>query len=424
MASEDVIKSLWEIANANSEEDIDLDEFKKELNGSIDEKIKAVSKNIDLSSLPKERERALLIILSQAEANPNSFGQVQGKRFTISEGVIAKAVKTVKYENRFIQGTQEYEERIAGENTLDTKDVVLTSAVIGQMLSNFDSLSYEDRGLLWDNYNNLSDDEKEKLTQKTIDSGKNTIEESEKKGNIPTKLKREVEFCEALNKLTKEGITEENLNQLREKYKDVIDLNPELKEMLENEAIVSNKENQNDALQLAGKNVNEETKRVNDLTKAKELLEDAKTEEAKDIIRLYADDKVKDMLDDMNSKACLDLIQQWISGGNSRLVEEKGKGKSGVNQNLNSLNYEDMYEMFSGSNDLGNEEVNGDIDSKIDYQEANHQLSREGNSNSSHKKENLEVNSQASTLNFEEMSEMFSDSDNSEKDEQRLLPLI
>ena len=142
MASDAIVNELWEITNKNSDEKIEREEFEEELRTSIFDKLKEMSPDNSINNINDEYARALPVILHQAEVNPDSLGQIQGGKFTISSEIISKAVETVKYENRFIPNTYEYNQRISNENNhIDMKDVVLTVAVVDLMLNNYENLS-------------------------------------------------------------------------------------------------------------------------------------------------------------------------------------------------------------------------------------------------------------------------------------------
>lgn len=157
MASDAIVNELWEITNKNSDEKIEREEFEEELRTSVFAKLKEMSPDNSINNINDEYARSLPVILHQAEVNPESLGQIEGGKFTISSEIISKAVETIKYENRFIPNTDEYNQRISNENDkIDIKEVVLTAVLANEMINNFDKLSYIEKNNLWDNYRNLN----------------------------------------------------------------------------------------------------------------------------------------------------------------------------------------------------------------------------------------------------------------------------
>ena len=176
MASDTIVNELWEITNRNSDKKIEREEFEEELRTSLFAKLKEMSPENSINNINDEYVRSLPIILHQAEANPDSLGQIQGGKFTISSEIIFKAVKTVKYENSFIPNTDEYNQRILNENNqIDMKDVVLTTLIIDHMLENYKNLSNEEKDFILNNWHSMDKTQQDKIV---VESGKIVQEDS------------------------------------------------------------------------------------------------------------------------------------------------------------------------------------------------------------------------------------------------------
>lgn len=143
MASENLVNDLFEIVQSNTKEKLSYDDFEKDLVKSI--------------NLPNdEMDRALSIMLSQAEVNPNVIGESKGGSFVISPSFSASVVSTIKYENQFIEGKAENAERNLINNKSDAMleaafaaNIIMTPELVDNMIQNYSSLSLEERDALW-----------------------------------------------------------------------------------------------------------------------------------------------------------------------------------------------------------------------------------------------------------------------------------
>lgn len=135
MASEE-IESLFYIAQKNSNEILEEQEFEEDIRNSIFAELKGTKNNIN-----DEYKRTLSIILIQAENNPNILGEPENGKYKVSKKCVEKAVSTVKYANSFIEGTEEYAKRVSsGKINLDSENIILTVALIDNMISSYDKL--------------------------------------------------------------------------------------------------------------------------------------------------------------------------------------------------------------------------------------------------------------------------------------------
>ena len=173
MASESLINELFEIVQTNSEEKLSYDDFEKDL-----------LKNINLPN--DEIDRALSIILSQAEVNPNIVGETKGGKFLISPSFSSAIVSTIKYENQFIPGKPEF--LVREQNQTINQDIVaniiFTPIVISQMIDNFENLTEKEVVELSGQFYKMSDEEKNKYKiaqKKRIEDEKNKVEKKESK---------------------------------------------------------------------------------------------------------------------------------------------------------------------------------------------------------------------------------------------------
>lgn len=220
MASDNILNDLWELAQKNSKEEIDEKSFKEDFSNSIYAELKSFSE--EFTNINDEVNRTLLIILKQAEKNPQVLGNSNGKDFSVSSSIIAKAVKTVKFENQYIPGTMEYSQRNI-TTTPNLTDIILTTAVIDSMLKNYDSLPINERQMLIDNFEQLSFEEQIAFLECTANKAKELAEsdyltQSEKED--VDQAGKSVELLDQIKKLLKDR-----------KFKDAEDLiqkNPQL----------------------------------------------------------------------------------------------------------------------------------------------------------------------------------------------------
>ena len=156
MASENLVKDLWELIQKNSSDEVSYNDFEIDLNKSL--------------NLPKdESDRAIALMIAQAEINPNIIGESKGGAFIISSSFAAKVVSTIKYENKYIPGKNEYEVRNVGENLkseLNIGVILLTPQLIDNLIEDYDKLSDDDKKYIAQNYSSFSEEQKEKFSQK------------------------------------------------------------------------------------------------------------------------------------------------------------------------------------------------------------------------------------------------------------------
>lgn len=181
MDSDTILDNLWELTQKNnSDEKIDKDSFKEDFTNNIYNELKAFSN--EYNNINDEFGRTLLIILKEAESKPQILGESKGGSFSISPGIIKKAVKTIKYENQFIPGKAEYNQKKM-QNSEDLKDVILTSVVISNMIDNYSSLSFDEKRQLWDRSFSLSNREFEELERATRSDWENKAKKATEQGN-------------------------------------------------------------------------------------------------------------------------------------------------------------------------------------------------------------------------------------------------
>lgn len=177
MASENLVIELWELIQKENKEKISYNDFENDLNNAL--------------NLPRDEvDRALALMLSQAEVNPNLIGEYKGGSFVISSSFAAAITTTIKYENQFIPGKVEYETRSVGEKIFNdavvTGALIITPDLINNMVDNYGDLSIEESDFLWDHYLEMDDETKDKLRKKeqeliqsVIDDPNSTPEEKE-----------------------------------------------------------------------------------------------------------------------------------------------------------------------------------------------------------------------------------------------------
>lgn len=163
MASDEIINEIWEIAQENSINPIDKDEFGNDLKKAVFAELERSTEGV-IFDINNEFARALPIILHQAKANPDLIYDNNGKGFSVASGILAKAVLTVKYENRFIPGTAEYKKEFPKESL---PEIVIVGAVAELMIKNYDNLSYEERKALNNNWKNLTGEQRKDIIDKT-----------------------------------------------------------------------------------------------------------------------------------------------------------------------------------------------------------------------------------------------------------------
>lgn len=179
MASDEIINEIWEIAQENSLDPIDKEEFGKDLRKTVFAELERSTEGV-IYDINNEFARALPIILHQAKANPDLIYENNGKGFSVASGILAKAVLTVKYENRYIPGTAEYQNEFPKESVAE---IVLTAAIADSMIKNFDQLSYEERSILNENWSELTHVQRKNVIKSLIDeiNARTDIDDNDKK---------------------------------------------------------------------------------------------------------------------------------------------------------------------------------------------------------------------------------------------------
>ena len=188
MASENLTMELWEIIQKNNKEEISLNDFENDLN--------------KLFNLPKDEvDRALSIMISQAEVNPNIIGEYKGGSFMISQSLAANITSVIKYENQFIPGKQEYVLRENGDKIIENATIVailgLKPEIIDRMLNDYDNLSANEKSILAENYLNFSEPQKDYFSKKVAQN----LKEKAKAAINP----EEKEFLEGQAKSTEDA---------------------------------------------------------------------------------------------------------------------------------------------------------------------------------------------------------------------------
>ena len=159
MASEKLVIELLEIVQKENNEKISYDVFENDLNNAL--------------NLPRDEvDRALALMLSQAEVNPNLMGEYKGGSFVISSSFAAAITTTIKYENQFIPGTKEYDVRKNAKDNrefIDIAGVLLVGSVVDKMIDNFQELSTKERDSLLENIATLSLGQRIRINAATMD---------------------------------------------------------------------------------------------------------------------------------------------------------------------------------------------------------------------------------------------------------------
>lgn len=153
MASENLVNGLYEIIQANSNEKISYNDFEKDL-----------LKSINLSN--DEIDRALALILSQAEVNPNILGETKGGTFIVSPSLSAAVISTIKYENQFIPGKEEFESRMNINKNIDDITAglfIMTPELIDHFVNNLDKISTNEKRALIGNLSKMTYDQRKKV---------------------------------------------------------------------------------------------------------------------------------------------------------------------------------------------------------------------------------------------------------------------
>lgn len=198
MASENLVIELWEIVQKENNEKISYNDFENDLNKAL--------------NLPKDEiDRALSLMISQAEINSNLIGEYKGGAFTISSSFAASIISTIKYENQFIPGKVEFETRNTGERILNdavvTAALIMTPNIVDNMIDNYQTLSDEERICLWQKYSDMDFERKMAM----IEAHKETLQSIIRDPNTPPEIR--VQAQNDYNSLLYFGELEKSCNE-------------------------------------------------------------------------------------------------------------------------------------------------------------------------------------------------------------------
>ena len=129
MASENLVNELFEIVQENTKDILSFNDFEKDL-----------LKGINLQN--DEIDRALSLMVSQAKKNPNIIGESKGGIFTVSPSFSDAVVSTIKYENQFIEGKQEFINRKNSNISIEVSNIIISSAILDSLINNYEDLNY------------------------------------------------------------------------------------------------------------------------------------------------------------------------------------------------------------------------------------------------------------------------------------------
>ena len=206
MASEKLVIELWEIVQKENNEKISYDVFENDLNDAL--------------NLPRDEvDRALALMLSQAEVNPNLIGEYKGGSFVISSSFAAAITTTIKYENQFIPGTKEYDVRKNAKDNrefIDIAGVLLVSSVLDKMIDNFQELSTKERDSLLGNIGTLSLEQRIRINAATMEMIR-IARERDTEGVVGKQLDLANKLSDEA-KLLQEALKSGNISQLRNAY--------------------------------------------------------------------------------------------------------------------------------------------------------------------------------------------------------------
>lgn len=287
MASDNVLNKLWELVQRENEEELDEKSFKEDFSNSVYAEVKKLSG--ELTNINDEVDRTLLIVLKQAERNPQVLGNSKGNEFSISPAIITKAVKTVKYENRFIPGTVEYNKKEVQENSRELKEVILTPVLISKMLKNYEELSADERKKIVDNFSELSYDERSaffKANQRMAHKFSKSSKLSEEGRNLAKKTEERCIIIEQLN----EALKNNNQKKIRELLEEHSDLNEYVKMYM----IKNPNATEQEALEKLSQNQAKEIKETNELFEKQSHLKTLRT-------LLALPEKTEEIIDEINS---------------------------------------------------------------------------------------------------------------------------
>ena len=188
MASENLTLELWELIQKNNKEEISYNDFENDLNKAF--------------NLPKDEvDRALAIMISQAEVNPDMIGEYKGGSFMISQSFAANITNTIKYENQFIPGKEEFTIRQNSNKMMDDLGTLVilpfTPEVFDKMISDYEKLSDEEQNILWDSYGDMSQKQRSEL-DKAHDEA---LKEKQESKDTPPEESKKIESIRASNKI-------------------------------------------------------------------------------------------------------------------------------------------------------------------------------------------------------------------------------
>lgn len=220
MASENLTLELWELIQKNNKEEISYNDFENDLNKAF--------------NLPKDEvDRALAIMISQAEVNPDMIGEYKGGSFMISQSFAANITNTIKYENQFIPGKEEFTIRQNSNKTMDDLGTLVilpfTPEVFDKMISDYEKLSDEEQNILWDSYGDMSKKQRSEL-DKAHDEA---LKEKQESKDTPPEESEKIESIRAANKIEDSVIEaaecgdEGSIQLLREYFNNMKMNNPE-----------------------------------------------------------------------------------------------------------------------------------------------------------------------------------------------------
>lgn len=206
MASEKLVIELWEIVQKENNEKISYDVFENDLNNAL--------------NLPRDEiDRALSLMLSQAEINPQIVGQSKDGAFILSSSFTSSIISTVKYENQFIPGTKEYDVRKNAKDNrefIDIAGVLLVGSVVDKMIDNFQELSTKERDSLLGNIATLSLEQRIRINAATMDMIR-IARERDTEGVVGKQLDLANKLSDEA-KLLQEALKGGNISQLRNVY--------------------------------------------------------------------------------------------------------------------------------------------------------------------------------------------------------------
>ena len=172
MASENLVNELFEIVQENTKDILSFNDFEKDL-----------LKGINLQN--DEIDRALSLMVSQAKKNPNIIGESKGGIFTVSPSFSDAVVSTIKYENQFIEGKQEFINRKNSNISIEVSNIIISSAILDSLINNYEDLNYGEKQTLLNSFDSMSKSQKSSFLDKTI----RELEKQKDKAKTPDEKK-------------------------------------------------------------------------------------------------------------------------------------------------------------------------------------------------------------------------------------------